>query len=242
MGSSRNKKSGFTLIELLTVIAIIGILAAILLPVIGQVRVAAHRTQCASNMRQIGMAIHSYATEHNGRLPNIAHGRPEGESWIFTLAPYLGNVNEVRLSPADPLYAEKLRHSSASTYVMNDLVFFEEIDPFTGQPAGTPANLEQLRNPSRVILAFTGPERTEAQGFSATNDHTHAGRWNSWDRVTADISPDLHRTGARSKDRTNGSSNYLHADGSVETLAAAEVKRLIDLGINIADPEGYHRP
>jgi prepilin-type N-terminal cleavage/methylation domain-containing protein/prepilin-type processing-associated H-X9-DG protein len=61
--------SGFTLIELLTVIAIIGILAAILIPVVGSVREAAKRAACVSNLRQVGFACHIYAAENEDRLP-----------------------------------------------------------------------------------------------------------------------------------------------------------------------------
>lgn len=54
----------FTLIELLTVIAIIGILASILIPVVGRVRASAHQIQCASNVRQIALAVLSYESEN----------------------------------------------------------------------------------------------------------------------------------------------------------------------------------
>lgn len=65
---------GFTLIELLTVIAIIGILAAILIPVLGSVREQARRAACGSNLRQISTAIHQYANDNNDRMPPIEGG------------------------------------------------------------------------------------------------------------------------------------------------------------------------
>jgi prepilin-type N-terminal cleavage/methylation domain-containing protein/prepilin-type processing-associated H-X9-DG protein len=59
---------GFTLIELLVVIAIIAILAAILFPVFAQARDAARKATCMSNMKQIGLAFHSYAQDYDEML------------------------------------------------------------------------------------------------------------------------------------------------------------------------------
>lgn len=63
------RSQAFTLIELLTVIAIIGILAAILIPVVGSVRESARSARCISNLRQIHTGFILYSNDNAGRLP-----------------------------------------------------------------------------------------------------------------------------------------------------------------------------
>ena len=70
MQSKRTRPNcGFTLIELLVVIAIIAILVALILPALAAAKHAARKTACISNLHQIGVAIHNYTIDHDGRIP-----------------------------------------------------------------------------------------------------------------------------------------------------------------------------
>jgi prepilin-type N-terminal cleavage/methylation domain-containing protein/prepilin-type processing-associated H-X9-DG protein len=113
-----NVRKGFTLIELLVVIAIIAILAAILFPVFAKVREKARQTSCASNEKQIGVALLSYLQDADEKLPNGVNGSATGygQGWAGEVEPYIKSGGLFKC-PDDPTQSSPT--SSVDSYAYN---------------------------------------------------------------------------------------------------------------------------
>ncbi|MBN1911222.1 MAG: DUF1559 domain-containing protein [Pirellulales bacterium] len=217
------RRHGFTLVELLVVIAIIGILIALLLPAVQAARAAARAVRCKSHMRQLGIGILRYTELHKGRFPESTHTTGVAhmdQAWVFTLAPYLEGVDEIRICPDDPL-ADERRKNLGTSYLLNEYLCVPGEDEAL--------RLDELRETSHTIFAF---ESSDEMGTSIQGDHTHSRMWfakpgKEWDRIRQDICPDRHR----------GTAHYLFGDGHVDAIPVEHLKAWTDLGINFSRPD-----
>ena len=158
------RRNGFTLIELLVVISIIAILIALLLPALAKARQLAVRIEGASNMRQIGIALHEYANVYRGQYP------------LACTSNY--NFNNANLWPSftqayQPLAGLSALYVSSYGYVANT----PPINPLPGELSATQGGMSLLYSPdSNSGFQLYAPWATTPANFSAFPQ----GIWNYW--------------------------------------------------------------
>ena len=204
----RRHARGFTLIELLVVIAIIAILASILFPVFAQAREKARRTQCISNLQQLGLGIKMYTEDADETMPmwSLLGGAPGSNppgtpyTWDTQIQPYVRN-SQILICP-DNSYGLDNRSYALPRYVSGvelgmivnatrTVVLFEK----GGYPPGvwqdaTGENFSQTRD-----QALDGPcWHSEGKDFAYVDGHV------KWQRRSSGPFAEVWRTGGRPGD------------------------------------------
>jgi prepilin-type N-terminal cleavage/methylation domain-containing protein/prepilin-type processing-associated H-X9-DG protein len=164
--------SAFTLIELRVVVAIIAVLAALLLPVLGKVQEGANATKCASNLQQIGAAINAYTADNDGLLPGplsisqyptLSQGNSDEFSLYKKLAKYVGLSDQPgATTPREssnificPSYQRVVKKLDGPVYVMNPKQMVELAKP----PFG---DADAQKDPVKKAMLSNWVEGTDA--------------------------------------------------------------------------------
>jgi type II secretory pathway pseudopilin PulG len=104
--------AGITLVELLVVVAIMGVLISLLLPAVQKAREAASRTQCASHLKQVGLAVHAYHNTHRQLPPTCI--RQDWATWAVLILPYVEQRSLYQLWDTRLRYYDQPNRNTAS--------------------------------------------------------------------------------------------------------------------------------
>jgi prepilin-type N-terminal cleavage/methylation domain-containing protein/prepilin-type processing-associated H-X9-DG protein len=204
---------GFSLVELLVVVAIIGILIALLLPAVQAARAAARRTNCASNLRQVGLATIQYCDTHHGLFPKTSHDTEIDQTWIYTIAPFMESVDAIRICPSDELGLERFAARKTS-YSLNSYIT-------NGSLPGSYLNRNKLPSITRTLVAMELTDRAN-RAITQFDDHVESHRWFTTSniangRVFATLSGEVD------VERHEGAAHYLFADGRVVLIPSTKI-------------------
>lgn len=180
-------RAGFTLIEVLTVLGVVSMLMAVLLPAIGKARSTVRSSTCLARLRQWGLGTHLYASDAMGWLP--ADGAPNGWStanaWYADLPPMLG---------MPPYHAEGAWRTNATAPLGHPLwfcpsnprrsnghlLFHYALNRFVNGSGrdSRRRRLEDVGEPSRVVWLFDNGQRAAVAGPGNLHRTLHRGAAN----------------------------------------------------------------
>jgi prepilin-type processing-associated H-X9-DG protein/prepilin-type N-terminal cleavage/methylation domain-containing protein len=211
--------AGFTLVELLAVVAILVLLITLLFPLVRTALQRAADTKCIGNLRILAVGAHSYAAEHNGRLPSRIQSSNEegevnnhsGEQWDAQIAQYIGvDLASTSNRPTPFTCPAAKRNSSATVPLARNLSYGlnRRMQPSDLRPAGP--TLASLTN-SHTLILIADRQLTEG---SNENYVTRAGANNA---LFIDERPGP--TALLPYDRHGGHINILFVDGHVAPRA-----------------------
>jgi len=212
---------GFTLLEMLAGISVIGLLAVLLYPALEKSMDRAKSAQCTSNLRQIGVALFSYSSDHDGRFPSYwndpgATPPGDGELWYVQMADY-GLTGKIYVCPG-------------ATY--------RNAERIPGLPYGdtsyglsTTVSLAKLVGISPLSERFLAGEGNQLASWkSAGAALQYSGVINNGPTPDSDDADDATGNAGWIRYRHDHRANMLYVDGHVGIISKADVQKEVSSG------------